>query len=487
MNVLFVTLDQFRGDSYGAAGHPLVATPTLDRLAQEGVRLARHYSQAAPCSPGRAALYTGTYQMNNRVVANGTPLAARFDNIATLARRANYVPTLFGYTDQGIDPFQADGFDDPRLDSYDGVLPGFAIGHYLPESQATWVEYLRGLGYDVPYGWAAALRGEPERPADVSLTSFLTTAFLEWLTTQESGWFAHLSYLRPHPPYAAAGEYATLYDPDDVTMPIPPVEPDQRHPLHEMALGVRASAAPHDETALRHLRAQYYGMISEVDANLARVVDAIEARGEWADTLVVVTSDHGDQLGDHGLIQKLGFFPQSYHILGIWRDPRLSASGRVVERFTENVDLAPTLAHALGVEIPAQFDGRVLTPLLTGENTEWRTSAHYEWDYRAHFIATATAPWPFDRSLSRRNLAVAVSEDLAYVQFADGSYRCYDLGRDPTWRTECVDAARVLRAAQEMLVWRHEHLERQFTDLLLEPGRPGRWPSGLRAGAGSPP
>lgn len=69
MNVLFVTLDQFRGDTYGAAGHPLVQTPTLDRIAREGVRLERHYSQAAPCSPGRAALYTGTYQMNNRVVA----------------------------------------------------------------------------------------------------------------------------------------------------------------------------------------------------------------------------------------------------------------------------------------------------------------------------------------------------------------------------------------------------------------------------------
>lgn len=74
MNVLFITLDQFRGDSYGAAGHPLVVTPTLDRVAAEGVRLERHYSQAAPCAPGRAAIYTGMYQMNNRVVANGTPL-----------------------------------------------------------------------------------------------------------------------------------------------------------------------------------------------------------------------------------------------------------------------------------------------------------------------------------------------------------------------------------------------------------------------------
>ena len=73
MNVLFITLDQFRGDAYGAIGHPLVTTPTLDRIAAEGVRLERHYSQAAPCAPGRAALFTGMYQMNNRVVANGTP------------------------------------------------------------------------------------------------------------------------------------------------------------------------------------------------------------------------------------------------------------------------------------------------------------------------------------------------------------------------------------------------------------------------------
>ena len=104
VNVLLITLDQFRGDCLSAAGHPLVRTPNLDRLAASGVRLARHYSQAAPCAPGRASLYTGTYQMNHRVVANGTPLDARFDNIALMARRAGYQPALFGYTDQAVDP-----------------------------------------------------------------------------------------------------------------------------------------------------------------------------------------------------------------------------------------------------------------------------------------------------------------------------------------------------------------------------------------------
>jgi len=480
VNVLFITLDQFRGDSYGAAGHPLVRTPILDRLAGEGVRLARHFSQAAPCGPGRAALYTGTYQMNNRVVANGSPLEDRFDNVARLARRAGYVPTLFGYTDQGLDPRQAQGFDDPRLDSYDGILPGFAVGHYLPESQITWVEYLRDQGYDVPLGWAPALRGESDRPAEHSLTGFLTGKFLNWLDVQDAPWFAHLSLLRPHPPYAAAGEYSWLYDPADVDMPLDPVPAPERHLLHEIALSVAASAAPHEEEAVRHLRAQYYGMISEVDFHLGRILARLEERAEYDDTLIVVTSDHGDQLGDHGLIEKLGYFPQSYHILGIWRDPRSVHVGAVVTHFTENVDIAPTLADALGIEVPAQFDGRVLTPLWEGREVPWRTSAHYEWDYRAFFIADHHTPWPFDRSLSRQNLAVAVNDDTGYVQFGDGSYLCFDLALDPTWRTACADPSRTLIAAQEMLVWRQEHLPREYTDMLLLPDRPGRWPQALR-------
>ena len=95
---------------------------------------------------------------------------------------------------------------------------------------------------------------------------------------------------------------------------------------------------------MRALKAQYYGMISEVDSQLGRVVRALEERGEWDDTLVVITADHGEQLGDHGLKEKLGFFPQSYHVIGLWRDPHSANAGRVITQFSENVDLLPTLA-----------------------------------------------------------------------------------------------------------------------------------------------
>ena len=479
MNVLFITLDQFRGDSYGAAGHSIVKTPTLDRVAAEGVRLERHFSQAAPCSPGRAALYTGMYQMNNRVVANGTPLQGGFDNLALVARRAGYDPTLFGYTDQGLDPSRACGADDPRLDYYDGILPGFSVGLYLPESQAGWVQYLRAKGYDVENGWAGPLHGEPDRPAEDSLSGFLTTRFIDWLDHQESGWFAHLSYLRPHPPYAAAGAFSKMYDPADMAVPIAPVESGRRHPLHEAALTWGASSAPTDPDEMRFLKTQYYGMISEVDAQLGRVVRALEERGEWSDTLVVVTSDHGEQLGDHGLIEKLGFFPQSYHILGLWRDPR-STGGASISRFTENVDLLPTLADALGIDELVQCDGRSLMPLMDGMEVEWRDAAHYEWDSRYFLLNNSGSSQPTNAALARRNLAVSFGDDTAYVQFGDGSYKCFDVAADPTWRTECHDTERVLNAAQQQLVWRQEHLRHDLTNMLLSPTRLGSWPSELR-------
>ncbi len=484
MNVLFVTLDQLRADSMGAAGHALVRTPTLDALCTEGVRFSRHYSQAAPCSPGRAALYTGTYQMNNRVVANGTPLADRFDNLARVARRSGYDPTLFGYTDIGLDPLAATSPSDPRLDNYDGILPGFASGLVLPEDQSPYLRWLEGLGYDVPSDWVAALRGEPDRPAEHSHSAYLTDRVLEWLEVQASGWFAHVSYLRPHSPYAAAGGYATLYDPADVDLPISPAA--DLHPLHEGVLGIAQVAAPTDEAGLRTLRAQYYGMVTEVDAQLGRVIEAIRARGEWDDTAVVVCADHGEQLGDHGLVEKLAYFEESYHTPCIVRDPRHpEAHGRVVERFTENVDVLPTVCELLRAPVPAQVDGLPLTAFLVGEEPAWwRDAAHWEWDWRYVLIGHSAQGWPLDRRLERQNLAVVRTEDHAYVHFGDRSWRCFDLAADPTWRTETVDPVVVLPLAQALAGWRQEHLERTYTDMLLTPERLGRWPDLVTSATG---
>lgn len=479
MNVLLITLDQFRAECLSIAGHPLVKTPNLDRLARGGVRFAQHYSQCAPCSPGRASLYTGMYQMNHRVVTNGTPLDRRFDNVALLARRAGYSPTLFGYTDQAIDPRDTLESSDPRLSTYEGVLPGFDCELLIPEPFALWVEHLRQNGFDVPMNSFKALNSEPDRPESLSIGAFVADHVCNWLRKQDRSWFAHASFLRPHPPYAAAGKWSKEYDPADVPMPIEPSP--IRHPFHETVLHLPQSAGPTEESAKRHMRAQYYGMISEVDSQVGRVLDTLDELGMWDNTMIIVTADHADQLGDHGLREKLGYFEQSYHIVGIVRDPRrVHAHGTVVEEFTENVDIVPTIAEALGHEVPLQCDGFPLTPFLEGVRPgSWRDAASYEYDWRHIFITKEGRSWPWDRRLERQNLAVRRSCDSAYVQFGDGSWLAFDLAADPTWRTTFDDPARVLPLAQDMLTWRSRNAERTLSGFLVQDGGMGHWPPGV--------
>ncbi len=354
--MLFITVDQWRGDCLSAVGHPVVRTPNLDRLAASGALFTNHWAQAAPCGPSRACLYTGTYQSQNRSVLNGTPLDARLTNVALEARGAGLDPVLFGYTDSSIDPRTVPP-DDPRLVTYEGVLPGMrAVLDFPFEPLTPWIDHLYALGYpeqkrahdifradrsfpgasDHPPTWAP-----PIYAAEHSETAFLTDELLAWLdgsgTTTSRGaerrdptgpWFAHLSYLRPHPPYRVAAPYHDMYDPADVPFPLRAPTREQegsQHRLAELAVGV--VGCPDDDAEMRQIRATYYGLMSEVDHHLGRVLDWLDRTGQAGDTLVVLTSDHGDQLGDHWLMEKLGYWDESYHVPMIVRDPR-SSGGR---------------------------------------------------------------------------------------------------------------------------------------------------------------
>ena len=480
-NVLFITLDQFRGDALSLVGHPVVRTPHLDRLAARGVHFAKHYAQAAPCAPGRASLYTGTYQMRHRVLGNGTPLDDRFDNVARVARRAGRIPVLFGYTDQAVDPRLTASGDDPRLWTYEGILAGFEAGLHLPTHHEPWRRWLVSQGHEDPGSGLAALATEAERPAEHGVSAFLTDRIIEYLRGATSPWFVHASYLRPHPPRSAAGHWSTAYDPREVGEPVP--VSTWRHPFHDFALGLDAVAAPSDPMQLREERAQYFGMISAVDEQLGRLWDALEEIGAAEDTVVVVTADHGEQLGDHGLMEKLGFFESSYHVPAIVADPRRPGGhARRVDAFTENVDILPTLAEILDVEVPHQCDGYPLTPWLEGADPGvWRDAAHWEYDWSALVLqATGQVPaWPWDRRDAAWNLAVTRTEDAAYVQFADGTWLAFDLASDPTWRTPLEDQQAVFGLARRQLVWRQTHGERTLTGLVLEHGGVGRWPAGV--------
>lgn len=485
MNVLLVTADQWRGDCLGAVGHPAARTPNIDALAADGVLFRRHFAQATPCGPSRASLYTGMYAFNHRPVRNGTPLDARHTNLPLEARRAGYLPVLFGYTDTSADPRGRDP-DDPWLRTYEGILPGFEPGLYLPEHAEPWLDHLRRAGHaEASLCWAYdRLLGEPAPfAAEHSETAFVTDAFLEWLESARSPWLAHLSWIKPHPPFVATAPWHALIDPATIPAPVrAPLESEAAvHPWLAWKLAQRhesrwfPDAASLDEARVRVARAVYLGLVAEVDHHFGRVLQALRRRDLLDDTLVVLTSDHGEMLGDHWLLGKETFHPTAFHVPLVIRDPR-GVRGRVVDAFTEHVDLVPTILERIGAQIPLQCDGRTLVPWLEGTTPPWRDAAHFELDFRDLEHGRPETALGLDPDQCQ--LQVRHGERYTYVHFAELDALCFDHSEDPC-RDIAGDPARtpeVLAEAQAILSFRMTMAERRLTGCLLtEAGPIGRY------------
>ena len=482
-NVLLITADQWRADSLGCAGHPVVKTPNIDRLAQEGVRFARHYAQAAPCSPARACLYTGLYQMTNRVVMNGTPLDKRHLTIAEAARSLGYDPTLFGYTDIGVDP-RTTSPADPWLKTYEGILPGMSVRVHLPEYPGQWLSWLASRGHTIAGDWpeiylpndgVPAYWGKPPKfSAEETQTAYLVTEFGKWLSEQRAPWFAHLSFLSPHPPFVVPEPYATMYSPDarpDFNRRAKGASGALHHPY--LAFADERQKAGLSEQDERQMRATYWGMVSEVDAQIGRVRGMLEAAGAWDDTIIVLTSDHGEQLGDHHLWGKLGFYDQSYHIPLIIRAPSSVGEivgGAVVSDFTESIDIFPTILDLIGADVPDHLDGMSLKPYVIGESAPLtRAEAHFEYDFRDVVSGKAQAELGLD--MDACSLASLRDAAFKYVHFAGLPPVLFDLTVDPHELVNVADDPAYrdtrLACAERLLGWRARHLDRTMTGLAL--------------------
>jgi arylsulfatase A-like enzyme len=499
--VLFITADQWRADCLGVAGHACVRTPHLDALASDGIRFTRHYAQAVPCGPSRASLHTGMYLMNHRVVRNGTPLDRRFSNIALELRKLGMEPALVGYTDSAPDPRGREP-GDPALHTYTGVLPGFRQLVPGSEGPMAWTQNLQRLGYDVeptrhpedePAVWdhdldhpEAARRGGTYAPApyaaEHSDTAFSTDAAIAYIQ-QRAGtdWFLHLSLLRPHPPFIVPPPYHDLFTPEQGPAFLGHADADGEAAAHPYDRLRRTQTerwvAAHrldmrSERQRRQLRATYWGMIAEVDAHLGRLFAALRESGDDGDTLVVFTSDHGEQLFDHWQLGKQGYQEQSFHIPLILRAPECPPErrGARVDAFTENVDVMPTILDWLGATPPRQCDGRSLLPWLEpAPPPSWRQAAFYELDFRDVRRGRAEAELGID--MEACSFAVLRGEHYKYVQFAGLAPLLFRIDEDPHERRDLVrdpaHAAAAFEQAQRMLGHRMRHAERTWTHSLV--------------------
>lgn len=393
------------------------------------------------------------------------------ENVGVWAREAGFDVGALGYHDYTIDPRTLPDEDSRRnsLD-YGNFYPGFdRVLHHEHWSDA-YFDSLREKGYPESVCNPAICiepNVPPDAPANVlphrhpahykhedSEGYFVATCAADYIRERaEGGWFLSVNFIKPHPPYVCAAPYHAMYDPD--AMPSANRRPDELENNHPYARIVYQAPMLPDESELRQTQATYYGMVSEVDAYVGVVIDALKATGQWGNTLIVFSSDHGEFLGDHYLVEKAHYFDEAMHVPLIVRNPEAKDVGNRVEAFTESIDIAPTILDYLGVKIPNRIMGSsVLNSARTGSTVDGKREIYYEYDFRDAGGRVLGLPE------SECLLWVVRDDRHKYVQFAHESLppMLFDLRNDPGEYNNLAangsNAPIMAECAQRLLRWR---------------------------------
>ena len=365
-SVLLIMADDLNNDM-GTFGHPVVKTPNLDRLAARGVRFDRAYNQFPLCSPSRVSLLTGLRPDAARVHDLQTDFRKLLPDVVTLPqmfKRNGYVSARVGKIYHYGNPGQigTSGLDDPA--SWDEFVNPRGIDKD-EEAKVTNFTPTRGLGSALAY-YASPAGDEEHTDGKVALE---TIALLE--KHKGRPFFIGAGFYRPHCPFIAPQKYFDLYPLD--TIAAPAVAPDSWMPPP-----ARFTVPPHwglSEQAQRESIRAYYASISFLDANVGRLLDALDRLGLADNTIVVFVSDHGYHLGEYGQWMKQTLFERSARAPLIVAGPGVAAKGRTSSRVVELLDLYPTLAALAGVPAPKALQGRSLTPLLKNPDAAWEHPA----------------------------------------------------------------------------------------------------------------
>ncbi len=494
-NVLLIIADEFRADCLGAAGNPVIQTPHLDAFARESVRFDQCYVQTSPCGPSRMCIYTGRYLCAHNSSDNMTPLMAAEDNLAMHLRRHGLDPAIMGYNDYAIDPrILPEGHPHKTSLCYDYFLPGFEVALDHEYDSPEWYAALKRKGYppemcrrEVMY----APNVPPEGPGDHnpfvypahyraedSESQFMTDVAVDYCARHRGeGWFLSVNYIKPHGPYICPAPYHAMYDPAAMPPPVRrPEELTRPHPYFARLL-LNAPGELMQERDWRELRACYYGMISELDACLGRLFRAIKESGQWDNTLIIFTSDHGSYMGDHYLVGKAHFYDTALRVPYILRDPDPAADatrGSVISDFCECIDTAPTVCEFFGLPPHDRFQGRSLLGAARGlGDTPPRPRIHHEYYYYSSLK-------PEERSVADPDacrLWTVRDRRFKYVQFGEEALPplLFDLQADPgefeNLAARPEYALKVAEYCQHLLRWR----------MRVEDTRMERWANRYRA------
>lgn len=405
-NIVLIMTDQMRGDCLGIAGHPDVKTPYLDSLAAKGVQFDHAYSACPSCVPARAALHTGMRQEHHGRVGYQDMVNWNYPHtMAGELAAAGYYPQCVGK--MHVHPLRnLMGFHNIEL--HDGYLHAYrdpAVAWEESQKQADdyfyWLKNELGADADVTdtgmecNSWVSRpwIYEEKYHP-----TNWVSTRSIDFLRRRDTSkpFFLMASYLRPHPPFDAPQYYFDLYRDKKLTPPAIGNWEDEEFTGDFDRLGriYDSATGPVDPELIRQAQIGYYACITHLDHQIGRLIQALVEYKLMDNTIILFTSDHGEELCDHHLFRKSRPYEGSCRIPMLLSGPERLIRvkpGTVCHSVVELQDVMPTLLDAAGAPVPDTVDGRSMIPLAAGETPairEWLHGEHEAGVNSNHFIVT---------------------------------------------------------------------------------------------------
>ena len=359
-NIIIVMTDQQRADLRKGAGYSLDTMPFLDSWARGGVDFARAYTPNPTCMPARVSMLTGRYPESHRVRTNHNARDAFYTaDLLDVLKSMGYVTALCGKNHSHRNPSD---FDFHEVNGHTGIEDHRKIS----EAESRLDQYLSELQH---------MEGHQPAPGGITVQQPYrnVTSALKFIDQCKGDrpFFLWLSFAEPHNPYQVPEPYFDMFPPESL--------PEQQTSTADLAdkghrfIWLRSIwekiLGPDTDRRILRVRSNYHGMLRLIDDQFKRLIHGLDERNLVKDTIILFVSDHGDFVGEYGLIRKGPDLPDVLtHIPMIWRGPGVIPQGTIKNPFVNLVDILPTICDFLSVETPFGVQGKSILPLLRNRN-----------------------------------------------------------------------------------------------------------------------
>ena len=433
-NVIFILTDDQRFDELGFM-NPVLETPNMDKIAQQGVHFSNAFVTTSLCSPSRASILTGQYMHNHGVVDNNSPVADGTVFFPQYLQKAGYQTAFFGKWHMGEAKSSKGELDHPQP-GFDHWMSFAGQGHYYPVIRNGKVNQFNINGKHVPQ------KGY--------ITDELTDYTLDWLgggRDKSKPFFVYLSHKAVHANFAPPKRYENLYA--DIAMPVPESQADTEENYRGKPMWVKNQRNSwhgvdfpyHSDLDVQDFKLQYHRALTAVDDSIGRINLWLKENGLADNTIVILMGDNGFMFGEHGLIDKRNAYEESMRVPLLAYIPGLDQPGRVVEEIVAGIDIGPTVLDIAGIEeMPEQFEGKSMLPLAMGEKvTDWREDLLYEYY------------WEFNYPMTPTTFALR-SDNYKLIQYHGiwDTEELYDIKNDPKEMRNLIDDPKYLEVRVNM-------------------------------------